>query len=257
VRRAFALLLLLALAIAPARATERVVSLNLCTDQLAVLLAPEKIAALSQLSRDPTLSFVAPEAATIPQVRASAEAVLALHPDLVLAARFGAQTTLSLLERRAIRVERFDLPSDFPGIARLTRDVAAALGVPGRAEPLIATMDATLAAAGKPPATRSAIAWEPRGYTAGPDSLMGAVLRAAGLTNAATGDRIGIETLLRHKPDLLILPETPAFPSLATEMLRTPALASIAQRAIPPALTLCAGPFTAKAVALLAPGGAP
>jgi iron complex transport system substrate-binding protein len=245
------------LTIAPARAADRVVSLNLCTDQLAVMLAPEKIVALSQLSRDPTLSFVAPQASRIPQVRASAEAVLALHPDLILAARYGAQTVLTQLEHRSIRIQRFDLPTDFPGVARLTREVATALGVSDRAEPLIATMDATLAAAGKPPATRTAIAWEPRGYTAGPASLMGAVMRAAGLTNAATGDRMGTEALLHHKPDLLIVPDTPAFPSLATEMLRAPALASITQRAIPPALTLCAGPFTAKAVALLAPRGAP
>ncbi len=245
--------LLLALAIAPARAADRVVSLNLCTDQLAVLLAPDKVTALSQLSRDPTLSFVAPQAASIPQVRASAEAVLALHPDLVLAARYGAQTTLTQLERRSIRIERFDLPTDFPGIARLTRSVAAAMAVPERAAPLIAAMDATLAAAHKPPHPTTVIAWEPRGYTAGPDSTMGAVLQAAGLTNAATGERMGIEALRQRKPDLLIVPDTPAFPSLATDMLRSPAMAGIPQRPVPPALTICAGPFTAKAVALLAP----
>jgi len=250
--RALALVSLFVLAIAPAGAAERVVSLNLCTDQLAVILAPEKVAALSQLARDPALSFVAPQAAMIPQVRASAEAVLALHPDLVLAARFGAQTTLTLLEQRSIRIERFDLPADFPGIARLTRAVATAMGVPERAEPSIAAMDAVLAAARKPSNPLSAIAWEPRGYTAGPDSMMGAVLRAAGLTNAATGDRMGIESLLHRKPDLLIVPDTPAFPSLATEMLRSPALSGIPQRPIPPALTLCPGPFTAQAVALLA-----
>ncbi len=251
--RASALLLLLLLAITPAGAAERVVSLNLCTDQFAVLLAPDKIVALSQLSRDPTLSFVAPQAVRIPQVRASAEAVLALHPDLVLAASYGAQTTLTQLEQRSIRIERFDLPGDFPGIARLTRDIAAALGAPERADPLIAAMDATLAAVRQPSHPVTAIAWEPRGYTASADSLMGAVLRAAGLTNAATGDRMGTEALLHRRPDVLIVPDTPAFPSLATEMLRAPALAGIAQRTIPPALTLCAGPFTARAVVLLAP----
>ena len=66
-----------------------------------VLLAPEKIAALSPLARDPALSFVAPQAAHLPIVRASAEAVLRLHPDLVLAAPYGAQTTLALLQAGA------------------------------------------------------------------------------------------------------------------------------------------------------------
>ena len=76
--------------------------------------------------------------------------------------------------------------------------------------------------------------------------------QAAGLTNAANGGRMGIETLLRHPPDLLILPDTPTFPSLATEMLRAPVLASIPRRYLPPALTLCAGPWSARAVAMLA-----
>ena len=55
-----------------------VVSLNLCTDQYLVQLAPEQVAALSPLARDPSLSVVAAEAARLPWVRADAEAVLKL-----------------------------------------------------------------------------------------------------------------------------------------------------------------------------------
>lgn len=246
--RWLAVLLVLA---APARATERVVSLNLCTDQMLVLLAPEKIAALSSLARDPALSFVAAEARRFPQVRAAAEAVLALRSDLVLAARYGAQTTVAQLEHFGVPVRRLDLPENFAEIARATRDAAALLGVPERAEPLIASMEATLASVRPPDRRVGAIAWEPRGYTASPDTAMGAVIQAAGLTNAAHGERLGIEVLLRHPPGLLILPDTPAFPSLATEMLRAPALASIPRRFLPPASTLCAGPWSAQAVAVL------
>jgi iron complex transport system substrate-binding protein len=54
IRAARALLLFAALA-APAHAGQRVVSLNLCTDQMLVLLAPEQVVALSPLARDPTL----------------------------------------------------------------------------------------------------------------------------------------------------------------------------------------------------------
>ncbi len=129
-----------------ARAAERVVSLNLCTDQMLVLLAPEKIAALSPLARDPALSFVAPQAAHLPIVRASAEAVLRLHPDLILAAPYGAQTTLALLQQERIPVLRIALPQDFAGIRQATRLLAATLGVPQRGEALLAAMDAGLAA---------------------------------------------------------------------------------------------------------------
>ncbi len=236
----------------PAEASSRTVSLNLCTDQMLVLLAPERIAALSVLARDPSLSAVAAQARAWPTVRASAEAVLALRPDLVLATRFGAQTTLALLRQRGTNVVEMELPEDFPGISRVTRAMAATLGVPERGEALLTEMNATLAAV--PPRAHpvTAIAWEPRGYTAAPGSTMDSVMRAAGLTNAADGRVLGIEALLHRKPDWLLLPDTPAFPSLATDMLAAPGLRGWTRRTLPPNLTLCATPLTARAVALLA-----
>ena len=235
----------------PTCAVDRVVSLNLCTDQMLVLLAPEKIAALSPLARDPSLSYVAEKAAHLPTVRASAEAVLRLHPDLVLAAPYGAQTTLALLAQERIPQLRITLPRDFAGIRRMTRLLAVTLGVPERGEALIAAMDAKLAALPRPEHPARALVWEPRGFTAGPGTLMDAVLRAAGLDNASDGRSVSVEALLRRPPDLLVVPTDPAYPSLATELLDHPALAHLRRRAIPPVLAICAGPFNAEAAAML------
>jgi len=244
--------LLLALATTPGWAAERVVSLNLCSDQMLVLLAPKQVAGLSPLSRDPALSFVAAEAAHLPLVRPSAEAVLRLHPDLVLAGTYGAQTTLALLTQEGVPVWRLDMPQDFPAIRQQTADLAARLGVPARGAALIAAMDATLRAVVHPSHPITAVAWEPRGYTAGPGTLMHAVLRAAGLRDSGDGRRLGLEMLLRHPPGLLVVPQLPEYPSLATNLLDNPAVAGIPRRALPMPLTICAGPFTARAVALLA-----
>jgi iron complex transport system substrate-binding protein len=241
-------LLLMSLAIRPAQGVERVVSLNLCTDQWLVLLAPEKVAGLSPLARDPALSFVAAEAAGLPVVRASAEAVMAIHPDLILGARYGARTTLALLERAGLRVERLDLPEDFPGIRTAIRSAADLLGVHDRAAPLIAAMDAGLPPPGPP---IRALVREPRGWSAGRGSLTDAVLRAAGMVNTGDGGRVGLEALLRHPPALLVVPEDTAGVSLATEMLGHPAVRGIPVRTIPTRLTICPGPFTAEAVARL------
>jgi iron complex transport system substrate-binding protein len=247
-----AALLALLLLTGRAWAAERVVSLNLCTDQWLMLLAPEKALALSSLSRDPVLSAVASAAAAKPQVRASAEAVLALRPDLVLGVPFSATATLDMLERLGVPVARVPLPTDFPGIRATLRAVAARLDAADRAEALIAAMDA---AAPPPPHTpespATALVWEPRGLTAGPDDLMHAVLARAGLTDAGRGQRVGIEALARSQPDLLVMPDYGQAPSLATEMRTHPAIRAIPARMIPAALTICPGPFTMDAVRLL------
>ena len=122
----FCFLVLVLLGLGDARASG-VVSLNLCTDQLLVLLAPERVAALEPLARDPAYSFVAETAVRLPTVRADAEAVLLLHPDLVLAGRYGAQTTVALLRARGVRVVTFDEPSDFSQIDAQTTRMAGLL----------------------------------------------------------------------------------------------------------------------------------
>jgi len=81
---------------------------------------------------------------------------------------------------------------------------------------------------------------------------MDAVLRAAGLVDIGTGRYVGLEALLRHPPDLLVVPQAPADPSLATDLLDNPAVAAIPRRVVPMPLTVCAGSFTANAAAMLA-----
>ena len=234
-----------------AAAPHRIVSLNLCTDQLLVLLAPEHIAALEPLARDPALSFVARQAVSFPRVQADAEAVLQLHPDLVLAGVYGAQTTVALLRERGVRVVQMNSPENFDAIGKQVADAADLLGEKRRGEAVIADMRRRLAAVPRNPA-RTAMLWEARGWTAGPGSLGDAVLRAAGLQNVGTGGQVGLEALLTHPPDLLVTQTIPNAPSLATDLAETPALASIPRARIRPELLICGGPYSVGAVEDLA-----
>ena len=104
----------------PAHA-QRVASLNLCTDQYLLALAPERAVGVTFLALDPSLSALSDAAAAIPPLRADAEAVLATRPDLVLAGPWGARATLAALERRGVRVERLAPPEDFAAIRTATR----------------------------------------------------------------------------------------------------------------------------------------
>jgi iron complex transport system substrate-binding protein len=243
--------ILLALLVGTSAQAKGVVSLNLCTDQFLLALAPERIAALSFLARDKTLSVFADAASNVPWVRADAEAVLALEPDLVLAANWGAQPTLSALERHGIRVVRNALPDSFAAIRTETTRLGQLLGGEAKAAALLAEMDKTLA--GIPTrAPVEAVLLEPRGYTGQAGSLAAAIMGAAGLRNGAAGMRMGLEQLAMLPPALLIMGDAPAFPSLATDFLRHPVLAGIPTRRLPPALLVCGGPWTADAVAILA-----
>ncbi len=251
-RQAALALALLLLSRVTAEAALRVVSLDLCTDQMLVLLAPQEIAGLSPLARDPALSAVAQEAAHLPVVRPSAEAVLRLHPDLVLAEPYGAALVVTALRTLGLRVVTIRDPQTFGGIrAEITR-LARLLGVRARGAVLIAAMDAVLAGLPRPTARRTAMVLEPRGFAAGPRSLAGAVLRAAGYRDAAPGGWLGLERLLVRPPDLLVLPEAAGTPSLATDLIESPALGAIARRTVPAAWLMCGSPFAARAAARVA-----
>ncbi len=251
-KRAALAFLLLLLARPEAEASLRVVSLNLCTDQMLLLLAPGAAVGLSPLARDPSLSAMAAEAAHVRLTGPSAEAVLRLHPDLVLAEPYGAAATVAALRDLGLRVVMLNDPATFPQIRAAITALATLLGAQARGAELIAAMDRTLADLKRPADRPTAVVLEPRGLTSGPDSLAGSVLWAAGYRDTARDGWVSLERLVAHPPDLLVLPEAPDFPSLATRLLDDPALAAIPRRTVPAAWMICGTPFAAEAARMIA-----
>ncbi|MDE2334653.1 MAG: hypothetical protein KGK10_08955 [Rhodospirillales bacterium] len=232
---------------AAALAARDVVSLNLCTDEALLTLAPHRAAAVSFLARDPSLSVVAAAARNVPAIRADAEAVLALHPRLVLAGHYGAQSVLVALRRTGVRVLTFGEPRSFAGIRSQWQAIARVLGAKAHGKAAIAAMDAQLA---RPSAPRGTATWlEPGLADAGVDSIEAAVLRHAGYRPVVRSD--GLEALVANPPRLLVVPAIPRFPSLADALLTHPALAGIARKTVPARFVVCPGPWTATAVHLL------
>lgn len=251
-------------ALAPCQAAERVVSLNLCTDQLLVLLADRaQIASLSFLAADPDLSYVADRIDGVPLNHGALEEILPLAPDLVLAGAFAARPAVQLLQSRGVPVIDLPLAEDFATIAAQTRTVADAIGQRDRGDALLAEMDAILLDAQATHGSGTALAYQANGFTAGVGTLTDAVLRAAGYRNAAAEAGLAgygfipLEQLVTEPPDILISAAgLPGRPSLAEALLEHPALAALDDRmerlAVPSALLACGGPFTAQAVQLLA-----
>src|SRR5690348_12368289 len=79
---------------------QRIVSLDLCTDQLLLELAPRAhIAAVTHLASDASVSAIPEKARGIPITHGAAEEVLAYDPDLILAGPFGVAASIGLLRR--------------------------------------------------------------------------------------------------------------------------------------------------------------
>jgi len=88
----------------------RVASLNLCADQLIMLLAdPEQIVSLSRLATEKAGSFYAEQAASYPQNNATAEEIITVKPDVVIAGAFTVNYTPRLLEELGVSVETLPL----------------------------------------------------------------------------------------------------------------------------------------------------
>jgi iron complex transport system substrate-binding protein len=254
----------------------RIVSINLCADQLLVDLVPrERIAAVSHLAADPAVSAVHEQAAGIPVTRGQAEHVLTFEPDLVLAGAYSTPATVSLLERLRRRVVKVPLASDLDSIRAVVRQVAGAVGEPARGKAMVAELERRLEAvrhrtyggdhpSGGGAAARapSALVYQVNGLTSGAGSLGAAVLGWAGFANHAErlrlgpGGEVGLELMLADPPDLVVLTgPTNEYRTAVAENLRHPAVAHLAATrrltVVPWRFWLCGTPYVARAVELL------
>lgn len=235
---------------APLARPQRIVSLNLCADQLLVPLVERlRIAALNMNARDPFMSAVASQATGYRTIRGSAEEVLALDPDLIVGAppfRVAALNSLAGRDYRAI-----DLPpaNSYAEIKAQIASVALATGDGVAARQLVARMDAALARLPRTGHGRVAAYYQRRGYVTGTGTLVDELMTRAGLVNLATRlgkgplARLSLEDMVAAQPDLLIIESDSAtVTDQGAEMLQHPALRHIPRVTLPQAWTVCGGP---------------
>jgi iron complex transport system substrate-binding protein len=247
---------------APAMAAaQRIVSLNLCTDELLLrLAAPEQIGSVTWLARSPSGSNVAGLAERVPINHGLAEQVIVANPDLVLAGTFSARVAVALLKRTPLKLVEFDVPRNFDQVRKQIRDVAALVGQEQKGEQLVQNLDTRIARVeARPPRRKpTAIVFNPNGFTVGRGTLVDQVISAAGLDNAAARlgmenyGQVPLEVLAMNAIDVLIVSESrDGPPAIATEILRHPVLGKLPSTRVVPMpgrLWSCAGPALAEAV---------
>ena len=216
-------------------APRRVVSINLCTDQLAMMLAaPGQLVSVSQLAGDPHSSAMAEAARAYPSNHGRAEEVYLLDPDLVLAGRHSARATVDMLRRLGLRVELFETANSLEDTRARIAQMARVLGREAAGAALVADFDARLAALAAPESGRRAALYHPNGYTLGGGTLADDILRAAGFGNVARdlgqrgGGTLALERLVVEAPDLLTRAEPLPGASRSEAVMAHPALDRLA-----------------------------
>jgi iron complex transport system substrate-binding protein len=245
---------------------KRVVSLNLCTDILALSLAePSQLISVSHIAADPVSSPVAEAAKNYHLNRSGLEEILLLKPDLVLASVYTAPHILAALEQAGIAVERFGYAQNFADIAQQITQMGQALGQQQKAEMQIGEINRTIGAAKKTAQPVTALLYEPNGYTSGAGTLADEIMKQLGIINLAAADnrlaagRVTLEDLIRLKPDMIIEPEFYEKPALAYQNYRHPVMqALVSERgrktqhvAVPGRYWSCGSIYTLGAVRIL------
>ncbi|MDN2581476.1 ABC transporter substrate-binding protein [Aquibium sp. ELW1220] len=243
----------------------RVMSLNVCTDQLVLALAePSRIVSLSVLSGDPDYSYLHAQAGAFPNNAGVAEEVFIARPDLVVTGTYSLHNTTQLLRHLGLRVEEFGYTQTLDTIAGDIRRMGTILGHADAGEAMAATFERDLAALALPAdAPRpTAVIFGQNGVATGAGTLADSVLAAAGFRNLAAERGFSgmapysLELLVVDRPDVVLLSaRVEDAPALADQVTRHPAIASsgamTATGIVPRGSWSCGGPFTLEAVRAL------
>ncbi|TPQ40053.1 iron ABC transporter [Bradyrhizobium guangdongense] len=246
-------------------AQPRIASMNVCTDQLLLSLAdPGQIVGLSRYARDDWQSWRAAEAQKFPVLSGGAEDILVLKPDVVVASLFDKRATRELLQANGVQLAEFSVPRTMDEVKAQIVRMGEITGQAERANAEVGRIDAAIQRARETLGQRNGrvLPLSRRGWVAGRDSLLGVLLREAGLRNAADelgigdGAFISLEGILALKPDVLLLSEAgDRAEDEGRAFLLHPALARFYPPdqliVIPDRLTVCGGVMLAEALDLL------
>jgi len=217
---------------------QRIVSVNIGSDEVLLSLVPERVFAVSYLAVDPGISNVVEAAQEIPhKLKLDTERILALNPDLVV---LGGQTSADVvgqLEKTGLSVVLLQRYDSIKQIEETILELGKAAGEIERAKELVARMEARLKAIDE----RTAMVQRPRvisynasGFTAGKGTIFDDLVRHAGGRNLSAEigikgfKKISLEKLLVMDPEVIVTSAwTPRSPRFFEEFSAHPALKEV------------------------------
>lgn len=200
---------------------QRIVSLTMSTDNILLgLVKPERVVCANVLVDDPVSSNVVELGKDIPnKVRhPKVEEILAMEPDLVIAADWGDVDYVESLRNMGINVVVVKGAKNLPDIRDNIRLIAAAVGEPQRGDELVSMMDDKLAEikakVDKIPqeARKRVLLISLMSNYGGKDCIYDDACTLAGVTNCLSeyglkrGDKLTKEMMVQMDPDMIFLP---------------------------------------------------
>lgn len=200
---------------------QRIVSLTMSTDNILLgLVKPERVVCANVLVDDPVSSNVVELGKNIPnKVRhPKVEEILAMEPDLVIAADWGDVDYVESLRNMGINVVVVKGAKNLPDIRDNIRLIAAAVGEPQRGDELVSMMDDKLAEikakVDKIPqeARKRVLLISLMSNYGGKDCIYDDACTLAGVTNCLSeyglkrGDKLTKEMMVQMDPDMIFLP---------------------------------------------------
>ena len=185
-------------------APSRVASLNLCTDELLLMLAePRQIASVTHLAQSPAETPLWRLARRHRKNDGSLLSVAGLQPDLVLTMGGGARDRMRIAERLGIRMLDLPFPQSVADIERSIALVGVALGREAKATRLLRQI-AELKRS--PPLSLADTVWlGGGGRSVAASGLAAEWMMLAGFRQRALqGDRVSLEQLLVSPPRILL-----------------------------------------------------
>lgn len=251
--------------IPPAQAKPaRVLSLNLCSDQLLMALAdPLQILSLSPLARDPNLSFFYAKGLSFPVNAGRGETVLVSNADLVLAGPFESHVRRHMLTEQGHEVLTLYPWTSFENGRQQINRLGSRLGQEARANDIIALLNRALSdshnIASQP---RTILFLHHNGYVSGENSIWNEFIQHMGFVpyqakyHIKQGGHVSLEWLIQHPPDIVILSDNErTIQDQGSSFLNHQALIKAVPEErrfyLPQQMTICEGPSTQQALALI------
>ncbi|MGN5375663.1 ABC transporter substrate-binding protein [Sphingomonas hankookensis] len=208
--RAFALLAAAPWLVSAAPRLPRIVSINPCVDAVLRHVAdPAQIVGISHYSQDARATSVPLGwSARFHATSGTAEEVVALRPDIVLAGPHVEPATIAALRRLRIALVQYPVAESVPESVAQVRAIATATGHADRGTALAAR----IAAAAAPSAVRpvGALVWQGNGLVPGSGTLTDDLLKRAGFRNMSAKyglrqwDVLPLEYLIADPPRVLL-----------------------------------------------------